>query len=50
MCMLYADDYTFFVVVLSPLDRVAVSKTMIRDLNRVSDWCDQRIAGVTFEE
>ena len=36
----YADDSTLVAVVPSPGERVAVSESMNRDLNRVSVWCD----------
>ena len=36
----YADDSTLVAVVPSPGERVAVSETMNRDLNRVSVWCN----------
>ena len=36
----YADDSTLVVVVPSPVERVAVSESMNRDLNRVSVWCN----------
>ena len=36
----YADDSTLVAVVSSPGERVAVSESMNRDLNRVSVWCD----------
>ena len=36
----YADDFTLVAVVPSPGERVAVSESMNRDLNRVSVWCD----------
>ena len=36
----YADDSTLVSVVPSPGDRVAVSESMNRDLNRVSVWCN----------
>ena len=35
----YADDSTLVAVVPSPGERVAVSESMNRDLNRVSVWC-----------
>ena len=34
-----ADDFTLVAVVPSPGERVAVSESMNRDLNRVSVWC-----------
>ena len=36
----YADNSTLVAVVPSPGERVAVSESMNRDLNRVSVWCD----------
>ena len=36
----YADDSTLMVVVPSPGVRVAVAGSLIRDLGRVSEWCD----------
>ena len=36
----YADDLTLVVVVPSPVERVAVSESVTRDLNRVSAWCN----------
>ena len=36
----YADDYSLMAVVPFPGERVAVSKSMNRDLNRVSVWCN----------
>ena len=36
----YADDSTLMAAVLSPGVRVAVSESLIRDLGRVSEWCD----------
>ena len=36
----YADDSTLVAVVSSPGERVAVSESINRDLNRVSVWCD----------
>ena len=36
----YADDSTLVAVVPSPAERVAVTESMNRDLNRVSLWCD----------
>ena len=38
----YADDSTLVAVVSSPGERVAVSESMNRDLNRVSMWCNLR--------
>ena len=37
----YADDSSLMAVVPSPGVRVAVTESMIRDLGRVSEWCDQ---------
>ena len=36
----YADDSTLMAVVPSPGVRVAVAQSLIRDLCRVSEWCD----------
>ena len=36
----YADDSTLMAVVPSPGIRVAVAESLIRDLDRVSEWCD----------
>ena len=36
----YADDSTLMAVVPSPGVRVAVAEFLIRDLGRVSEWCD----------
>ena len=36
----YADDSTFMAVVPSPGVRVTVADTQIRDVGRVSEWCD----------
>ena len=36
----YADDYTLMDVVPSSGARVAVAESLIRDLGRVSEWCD----------
>ena len=36
----YADDSTLMVVVPSPGIRVVVAESLIRDLGRVSEWCD----------
>ena len=36
----YADDSTFMVVVPSPGVRVAVAESLIRNLGRVSEWCN----------
>ena len=36
----YADDSTLMADVPSPGVRVAVAESLIRDLGRVSEWCD----------
>ena len=36
----YADESTLMAVVSSPGARVAVAESQIRDLGRVSEWCD----------
>ena len=36
----YADDSTLIAVVPCPGVRVAVAESLIRDLGRVSEWCD----------
>ena len=36
----YADDSTLMAIVPSPGVRVAVAESPIRDLGRVSEWCD----------
>ena len=36
----YADDSTLIAVVPSPGVRVAVAESLIRDLVRVSEWCE----------
>ena len=36
----FADDSTLMAVVSSPGVRVAVAESLIRDLGRVSEWCD----------
>ena len=36
----YADDSTLLAVVPYPLVRVTVAVSLIRELGRVSDWCD----------
>ena len=36
----YADDSTSMAVVPYPGVRVTVSESLIRDLGRVSEWCD----------
>ena len=36
----YADDSTLMAVVPSPGFRVTVAESLIRDLGRVSEWCD----------
>ena len=38
----YADDSTLMVVVLTPGIRVTVAESLIRDIGRVSEWCDLR--------
>ena len=38
----YADESTLVAVVLSPGERVAVSESTNRDLNRVIVWCNLR--------
>ena len=38
----YADDSTLMAVVPFPGVRVAVAESLIRDLGRVSEWCDLR--------
>ena len=38
----YADDSTLMAVVPSPGVRVAVAESLIRDLGRISEWCDLR--------
>ena len=38
----YADDSTLMAVVPSTGVRVAVAESLIRDLGRVSEWCDLR--------
>ena len=42
----YADDYTLMAVVPSAGDRGAVAEFLIRDLGRVSEWCD--LCGMKF--
>ena len=42
----YADDSTFMDVVPSPCVRVTVAESLIRDLGRVSEWCD--LWGIKF--
>ena len=42
----YADDSTLMAVVPSPGVRVAVAESLIRDLGRVSEWCD--LGGMKF--
>ena len=44
----YADDSTLVAVVLSPGERVAVSESMNRDLNRVIVWCN--LGGMKLNE
>ena len=41
----YADDSTLMAVVPSPGVRLAVAESLIRDLGRVSEWCD--LCGLT---
>ena len=36
----YADDSTLMAIVPSPGVRVAVAEFLIRDLGRVSEWCN----------
>ena len=36
----YADDSNLMAVVPSPGVRIAVAESLIRDLGRVSEWCD----------
>ena len=36
----YADDSTVMAVVPSPGVRVTVAESFVRDLGRVSEWCD----------
>ena len=36
----YADDSTLMAVVPSPAVRVPVAESLIRDLGRVSEWCE----------
>ena len=36
----YADDFTLMAVVPSPGVRVAVAAFLIREIGRVSEWCD----------
>ena len=38
--IVYADDSTLIAVVPSPGLRVAVAESLIRDLVKVSEWCD----------
>ena len=44
----YADDYTLMAVLPSQGVRVAVAESLIRDLGRVSEWCD--LWGVKLNE
>ena len=37
----YADDSTLMAVVPSPGISVAIAESQIRDLGRVSEWCDR---------
>ena len=39
----YADDSSLVAVVPSPAERVAVTESVNRDLNRVNVWCDQSV-------
>ena len=36
----FADDSTLVAVVSSPGERVTVTESLNRDLNRISMWCD----------
>ena len=36
----YAEDSTLMAVVISPGVRVVVAESLIRDLGRVSEWCE----------
>ena len=36
----YADDSSLITVVPSPGDRVTVAESLIRNLGRLSEWCD----------
>ena len=36
----YTDDSTLIAVVQSPGVRVALAESLVRDLGRVSEWCD----------
>ena len=36
----YADDSTLMAIVPSPVVRVSVGESLIRDLGKVSEWCD----------
>ena len=36
----YADDFTFTAAVPFPSGRVTVAESLIRDVGRVSEWCD----------
>ena len=36
----YADDSTLMAAVPTPGFRVAVAESLVRDLGRVSEWCD----------
>ena len=38
--MLMSDDSTLMAVVPTPGVRVAVAESLIRDIGRVSEWCD----------
>ena len=37
----YADDSILMAVVPSPSVRITVAESLIRDLGRVTEWCDQ---------
>ena len=36
----YADDSALMVIVVSPGVRITVAESLIRDLGKVSEWCD----------
>ena len=44
----YAHDSTLMAVVPSPGFRIAVAESLIRDLGRVSEWCD--LSGMKLNE
>ena len=46
----YADVSTLMAVVPSPGVRVAVAESLIRDLGRVSKWCDLWVMKIECEE